>query len=56
MGFLFKKKGSLASDYFCPQADIGPIRKGDMTELALYDDHLELSNLVVKTPVTLQYS
>lgn len=56
MGFFSSKKGSIISDYFCPEHDIGAIRKGDMTDIALYDDHLALSNLTVKTPITLQYS
>lgn len=56
MGFFSSKRGSIASDYFCPEQAIGPIRAGDMTEVALYDDHLSLTNLAVKQPITLQYS
>lgn len=56
MGFFSSKKGSIVSDHFCPEQAIGPIRAGDMTEIALYDDHLALSNFTVKQPITLQYS
>lgn len=56
MGFFSNKRGSIVSDHFCSEQAIGPIRAGDMTEVALYDDHISLSNLAVKQPITLQYS
>ena len=55
MGFLKNAQGSIISDYFNPVADIGPIKSGIMTEVALYEDHLEMKNVVVKDPVTLRY-
>lgn len=56
MGFFSSKKGSIISDYFMPTEDIGPIKAGDATEVALYDGHLEMKNMLVKQPVTLNYS
>ncbi len=43
MGFLRSKKGSIISDYFCAADDIGPFARGDVVEIALYADHLELT-------------
>lgn len=43
MGFLRSKKGSIISDYFCAAGDIGPFTSGDVMEIALYADRLELT-------------
>ena len=43
MGFLRSKKGSIISDYFCAADDIGPFSRGDVVEIALYANHLELT-------------
>ena len=43
MGFFRSKKGSMISDYFCAADDIGPFARGDVVEIALYADHLELT-------------
>lgn len=56
MGFLTSKKGSIISDYFCIQQELGQIPKDGAIEVALYEDHLSLSNPIIKTPITLQYS
>lgn len=45
MGFLLSKKGSLISDYFLLLDDVGQLKGGNMVDLALYDDHLELLHL-----------
>ena len=43
MGFLRSKKGSIISDNFCAADDIGPFARGDVVEIALYANHLELT-------------
>lgn len=42
MGFFKSKKGSIISDYFCIEEDLGQFKKGDAVDVALYEDHLEL--------------
>ena len=56
MGFFKSTKGSIISEYFCIDHNLGPFPKGDMVNVALYEDHLTLSNLRTKTPITLEYS
>ena len=58
MGFFTSKKGSLISEIFTPVEDLGPIHASiDLVEMALYEDHLELTATVRKhEPITLQYS
>lgn len=53
MGFLLSKKGSLISDYFLLLDDVGQLKGGNMVDLALYDDHLELSAPMSPTPISL---
>lgn len=55
MGFFKSKKGSIISDHFKALQDIGAIRMDDMADVALYEDHLELKNMLTKQPITLQY-
>ncbi|MGN0352434.1 MAG: hypothetical protein ACI4ES_12345 [Roseburia sp.] len=52
---LFSKK-EVTSEYFNLLQDIGKLTAGNMTKIELFDDHLELSNMVQKTPITLKYS
>lgn len=57
MGFLRSKKGSIISDYFSIEEDIGQFRKGNAVDVALFADHLELQNAVGnKDTATLAYS
>ena len=48
MGFFKSKKGSIISDYFQLQEDIAGFSKGVMYDVALYDDHLEITSLQKK--------
>lgn len=41
MGFFKSKKGSIISDYFCIEEDLGQFKKGDAVDVALYEDHAE---------------
>lgn len=45
MGFLRSKKGSIISDYFKLQEDVAGFSKGYMYDVALYDDHLEITSM-----------
>ena len=45
MGFLRSTKGSIISDYFQLQEDIAGFSKGYMYDIALYDDHLEITSM-----------
>lgn len=57
MGFLKSKKGSIISDNFLLLENVAQMEKGQVVEVALLDDHLELSvPFMKKTPVTLQYT
>ena len=57
MGFLRSKKGSIISDYFSIETDLGQFRKGNAVDVALFTDHLELQNAVGnKDTATLVYS
>lgn len=57
MGFFKSKKGSIISDYFCIEEDLGQFKKGDAVDVALYEDHLELQKGVGNKDVaTLAYS
>lgn len=51
---LFKKE--ITEEYFKLLEDVGDLGKGNMTKIKLQDDHLELSNLMQKTPTSLKYS
>lgn len=44
MGFLRSTKGSIISDYFQLQEDIAGFSKGYMYDVALYNDHLEITS------------
>lgn len=57
MGFFKSKKGSIISDYFSIETDLGQFRKGNAVDVALFADHLELQNAVGnKDTATLAYS
>lgn len=59
MGIFFKStKGSLISELFELREDIGQIKAGWMVDVALYDDHLEIKEMLSKKkpPITLNYS
>ena len=57
MGFLRSKKGSIISDYFSIETDLGQFRKGNAVDVALFADHLELQNAVGnKDTAALAYS
>ena len=45
MGFFKSKKGSIISDYFQLQGDVAGFSKGVMYDVALYDDHLEITSM-----------
>lgn len=56
MGFLRSKKGSIISDYFSIETDLGQFKKGNAVDIALFPDHLELQNAVGnKDTATLAY-
>ena len=56
MGLFTSKKGDIIGEHFQITEDLGKLRKGDMVKVELYDDHLELSTLLTKQPITLDYS
>ena len=45
MGFLKSKKGSIISDYFKLTKDVAQFKAGNMYEVVLYDNYLELSGI-----------
>lgn len=57
MGLFKSKKGSIISEMFVIQEDVGQIKKGVTVDVALHEDHLVLSvPFMKKTPITLQYN
>lgn len=54
MGFFKNKKGSLISDHFKLLEKVATFPKGYMYEVALFDDHLEITSLQ-KQKITLNY-
>lgn len=57
MGFLKSKKGAVISDYFKLLEDIGGgYTANNMYDVALYDEHLEISSPLAKNKITLDYS
>lgn len=57
MGFFKSKKGSIISDYFSIETDLGQFKKGNAVDVALFPDHLELQNAIGnKKTATLAYS
>lgn len=57
MGFFKSKKGSIISDYFMLLKDIGGgYTAKNMYDVALYDDHLEISSPLAKNKINLEYS
>ena len=56
MGFFKSKKGSIISDYFSIETDLGQFKKGNAVDVALFPDHLELQNAIGnKKTATLAY-
>ena len=57
MGFFKSKKGSIISDYFSIETDLGQFKKGNAVDVALFPDHLELQNAIGnEKTATLAYS
>ena len=54
MGFFTKTKGSIISDYFKLLENVGTLTAGNMVNVELYDDHLDVKE--VKNSVSLNYS
>lgn len=46
MGFFKKTKGSIISDYFNLVEDVAHLKSNNMYDVALYDDYLEIKNLL----------
>lgn len=55
MGFFSKTKGSIISDYFKLMYDVGGLTAGNAVDVALYDDHLEVKDMM-KHSASLKYS
>ena len=55
MGLFSKTKGSIISDYFQLTDSLGVYKKGDMVDVALYDDHLIIKSPVLKQEIKLSY-
>ena len=55
MGFFSKTKGSIISDYFKLMYDVGGLTAGNVVEVALYDDRLEVKDMM-KHSASLSYS
>lgn len=55
MAYFRSTKGSIISDYFKVSKDIGIIPAGEIVDLALYEDHLELTAYHTKDTVELSY-
>ena len=53
MGFFTKTKGSIISDYFKLTHNVGNLTAGNMVNVELYEDHLEIKEF--KNLVTLKY-
>lgn len=56
MGLFRSEKGSIISEYFKILEDVGGLGKNNAVNVVLYEDHLTLSNAMVKQPITLNYS
>ena len=52
MGFFKSKKGSIISDYFSIETDLGQFKKGNAVDVALFPDHLELQNAIGNKTLT----
>lgn len=53
MGFFLSKKGSIISDYFRVPENQSVFREGEMCEVAVFNDRLELSGTLSKNKATL---
>lgn len=56
MGFFKNKKGALISDYFKLLDTIGNFEANNMYDVALFDDHIEVSSSFKSNKVILDYS
>ena len=54
MGLFGKKE--VTSEYFKLLQDVGKLGIGNATKVEIFDDHLELSNMIQKNPISLKYS
>lgn len=54
MGFFKSTKGSIISDYFQLKENVANLKAGNMVNVELYDDHLDIKE--VKNSVSLNYS
>jgi hypothetical protein len=54
MGFFKSAKGSIISDYFQLRENVGTLTAGNMVNVILYNDHLDIKE--VKNSVSLNYS
>ena len=56
MGFFKSKNGSIMSDYFKLLEKIGNYEAGNMYDVALYNDHLEITGPFQKNKIILNYN
>ncbi len=56
MGFFKKDKDIIINEYFKILEDVGGLGKNNAVKVVLYNDHLTLSNPMVKQPLTLNYT
>lgn len=56
MGFLKSTKGSEISDYFKLLVDVGNYEAGNVYDVALYKEHLEITHPILKNKITLNYT
>lgn len=54
MGFFKSTKGSIISDYFQLKESVGTLTAGNMVNVELYNDHLDIKE--IKKSVSLNYS
>lgn len=56
MGFFKSAKGSIISEYFKLLCDVGQMKKDNVVDVQLYEDHLALSAPMSQNPITLRYA
>lgn len=55
MGLFKSKKGSIISELFQVSKEVGALTKGNMVDVALYDEYLEIKQMFPKQEITLKY-
>ena len=55
MGLFKSKKGSIISEMFQVSKEVGALTKGNLVDVALYDDYLEIKQMFPKQEITLKY-